>query len=295
MQPLIIELAMNGETKPTRNPHVARAPDAIAAEAIACIAQGAAIIHNHSDDPMLCGEAAAHRYAQGWAPVLAAYPDAILCPSNTGGRDPAERLAHLAPCARSGARMAALDPGSMNMVLSGGGIGTARVLSYVNDFDRIATILGVMREAGLAASIGIYEPGFLRATVAFHRAGLLPQGSFVKFYFFGGANYYDATPCIGFGLGPSAAALDAYLEVLGDSGLPWAAAVVGGCVVETGMAERAIARGGHVRIGLEDYAGPRQPTNADLIAEVAAIAQAAGRPLATSREAARILGLSSRI
>lgn len=294
MQPLIIELAMNGETQLSRNPHVSRRPEAIAAEAIACIDQGAALVHNHTDDPMLVGEAAAARYAEGWAPILAAHPDAILCPTNSGGRDPAERVAHLAPCARAGARMAAIDPGSMNMPLSGGGVGQARVLSYVNDFDRISMVLSVMREAGVAASIGIYEPGFLRAAVAFHRAGLTPPGSFVKLYFFGGANYYDAKPCIGFGLSPSAAALDAYLDIIGESDLPWAAAVVGGSVVESGMAELAILRGGHVRVGLEDYAGGRTPTNAELIGEVAVLASAAGRPLATPAAAARILGMPSR-
>ncbi|WP_174275259.1 3-keto-5-aminohexanoate cleavage protein [Sphingomonas bacterium] len=292
MQPLIIELAMNGETRPSRNPHVSRSPNAIADEAIACIDLGAALVHNHSDDPMLVGEAAAARYSEGWTPILAAHPDAILCPTNTGARDPAERLAHLAPCAKAGARMAAIDTGSMNMPLSGGGVGQARMLSYVNDFDRIATILAAMREAGLAASIGIYEPGFLRAAIAFHRAGLLPPGSFAKLYFFGGANYHDATPCIGFGLSPSAAALDAYLDIIGGSGLPWAAAVVGGCVVDSGMAALAIARGGHVRVGLEDHAGPRTPTNAELIAEIAGLARVACRPLATPAQAAKLLGMS---
>jgi 3-keto-5-aminohexanoate cleavage enzyme len=240
---------------------------------------------------MLVGEAAAARCAEGRAAILAARPDAILCPTNTGGRDPAERLAHLAPCARAGARMAAIDTGSMNMPLSGGGVGTGWVLSYINDLDRIATMLGVMRETGLAASIGIYEPGFLRATLAFHRAGLLPPGSFVKLYFFGGANYFDAQPSIGFGLSPRTAALDAYLDIIGDSGLPWATAVIGACVIESGMAALAIARGGHVRAGLEDYTGPRKPKNADLIAGITALARANGRPLASPAEAGEVLGL----
>lgn len=294
MQPLIIELAMNGETPTTRNPHVARSPEVIAAEAIDCIERGAALVHNHGEDPALTGEAAAAWYARSWAPILAAQPHAILCPTNTGGRDPAERIAHLAPCARVGARMAAIDTGCMNLPLSGGGVGEAKVLSYINDFDRIAATLSVMRDAGLAASIGIYEPGFLRAAIAFHRADLLPPGSFLKLYFFGGANYYDATPCIGFGLSPSAAGLDAFLEIIGDTGLPWAAAVVGGCVVASGMAELAIARGGHVRVGLEDYAGTRAPTNAELIAEVAAIARVYQRPLASPALAAELLGLPRR-
>ena len=42
-------------------------------------------------------------------------------------------------------------------------------------------------------------------------------------------------------------------------------AVLGGDVVECGLAELAIRRGGHVRVGLEDYAGPGEPSNLDLL------------------------------
>jgi hypothetical protein len=59
-----------------------------------------------------------------------------------------------------------------------------------------------------------------------------------------------------FGLPPTAAALDAYLELLEPSGLPWSVAVMGGDVVACGTAERAIRRDGHVRVGLEDWSGP---------------------------------------
>ena len=41
--------------------------------------------------------------------------------------------------------------------------------------------------------------------------------------------------------------------------LPWAVAVIGGDVVGSGLARLALERGGHVRVGLEDYAGPRTP------------------------------------
>lgn len=291
MNPVILELAANGETSPERNPSVPRLPQQIAVEAIALIDRGASLIHNHIDDSRLTGAAAAARYAEGWAPVLARHPDAILCPTLAGGSPDVATFAHFGPCAAMGARMAPLDPGSMNMPVSGGGVGEARIFSYINDFARIGSILEAMADAGLAASMGIYEPGFLRAAVAFHRAGKLPRGSFVKFYFFGGRNYADDAPGIGFGLDPTASALESYLEVLGDSGLPWAVAVIGGDVFATGMAKLAIARGGGVRLGLEDYGGERVPTNLALLAEVVDLCREMGRPPATAREAAAILGL----
>ena len=75
------------------------------------------------------------------------------------------------------------------------------------------------------------------------------------------------------------------------SALPWAASVIGGCVARTGLARLAIERGGHVRVGLEDYGGEDKPSNAALVAEVAEIAKACGRPIATSAQAAEILKL----
>lgn len=292
MSEVIFEVAINGETRKDRNPNAPRLPAEIAAEALACLSGGAGMIHNHIDDPLAEGDAAADEYGAGWAGVLARDPDAILCPTMAAAPDIAGRISHFARCKNEfGARMAPLDPGSMNMPLSGGPPGEAKVLSYVNSYETIAAVLEHLCKLGMGASMGIYEPGFLRAAVAFHRAGKLPPGSFIKFYFFGGLNYFDGRPCVGFGLSPSPAALDAYLEILGDSGLPWAAAVVGGCPLQSGMAKLALEKGGHIRLGLEDYAGDRTPSNRELLGELVALAASLGRSPAGSRGTARILGL----
>lgn len=290
--PLIIEVAVNGETRQERNPHAPRSPEEIAAGSIACLGRGAALLHNHIDDPFMTGEKAAACYGAGWSAVLAQCPDAVLCPTMAAGTSHADRISHFEDCAKlHGARMAPLDPGSMNMPLAGGAAGEAEVLSYINTYDEIETVLAMLTRLGMGASMGIYEPGFLRAATAFQRAGKMPPGSLVKLYFFGGRNYFDGENCVGFGLDPTSAALDAYLEILGDCGLPWAVAVVGGCVFETGIAEMAIERGGHIRLGLEDYAGERTPSNLELLDQVASLAVAKGRSLASSREAAAMLGL----
>lgn len=292
MSDVIFEIAINGETRKSRNPGAPRSPQEITAEGLACLAGGAGMIHNHIDDPMLEGDAAADEYGRGWAGILAFDPDAILCPTMAASADIAGRIAHFAACAnRHGARMAPLDPGSMNMPLSGGSATSATVMSYINSYESIAMVLAELGRLRLGASMGIYEPGFLRAAVAFHRAGKMPRGSFVKFYFFGGRNYFDGQPCVGFGLPPSASALDAYLEILGDSGLPWAAAVVGGCLIESGMAKLALEKGGHIRLGLEDFAGERTPSNRQLLGEVVDLARSLGRSPAGSAGTARILGL----
>ncbi len=81
--------------------------------------------------------------------------------------------------------------------------------------------------------------------------------------------------------------------MLSGSGLPWMVAVPGGDVSET-LAPLAIAAGGHVRVGLEDYAGARQPRNQELVAEIVALARRASRRVATPAETAEALGLSAR-
>jgi len=90
---------------------------------------------------------------------------------------------------------------------------------------------------------------------------------------------------------PTRASLEAYLTMLEGTELPWSVAVLGGDVVASGLARLAVERGGHLRVGLEDHAGPRAPTNEELVREAVRVAEAAGRPVATCGDAAALLGL----
>ena len=94
-----------------------------------------------------------------------------------------------------------------------------------------------------------------------------------------------------FGLPPTRAGLEAYLDLLGDAPIPWAVSVVGGDVGRSDVAQLALERGGHLHLGLEFYGGDRQPTNAELVGEAVALCERAGRPVATCADAAGILGL----
>ena len=59
----------------------------------------------------------------------------------------------------------------------------------------------------------------------------------------------------------------------------------------------AIATGGHVSIGIGDYAYPElgYPTNAELVEEITRMARQVGRAVATPAETRQILGIPSRI
>jgi uncharacterized protein (DUF849 family) len=291
--PVTIEAAINGVTSKQRNPHVPREPAEIAEDALRCLAAGAAIVHNHID-LLNSGREAAERYLEAWRVVLRERPDAIVYPTVGFGGGLDERFSHVPFLAESGlVRMSVFDPGSVNL----GGIGEDGLpggsfdFVYQNTFADIRHAARLCEEHSLGPSISIFEPGFLRTTLAYERAGKLPAGAFVKFYFGGDHDYLTGGSGVGFGLPPTPVSLDAYLHMLGGSKLPWAVAVIGGDVVRSGMAKLAVERGGHIRVGLEDYAGERTPSNEELVRQAVEVAGRAGRAVATCEQASRILCL----
>jgi 3-keto-5-aminohexanoate cleavage enzyme len=293
MAPLIIEAALNGGTPKSRNPHVPRSPAEIAADALACLDAGAAIIHTHIEGFAKTGDAAAAEYMAGWQPVLDARPDAIFCPTLSGGKSFDDRFGHMRTLARHGALMGIIDPGSVNLASHGDdGLPGALQFIYTTNHADIAGLMDLHAEARLGPSLAIYEPGYLRTVLAWHRAGRLPPGALVKLYFGGPYNFLDGKRSnVTFGLPPTPTALAAYLEMMEGCDLPWAVAVMGGDVTAAGLAQLAIEKGGHVRVGLEDWGGEGAPRNAELVGQVVALAGAAGRAVASCAQAAAILNL----
>ena len=99
---------------------------------------------------------------------------------------------------------------------------------------------------------------------------------------------------LGFGMFPTESCLNAYISMLEGTGLEWSVAVLGGDNVGSGFTRLALERGGHVRVGLEDfYAGPRTPTNTELLDELVSLCDEVGRPVASPSEARELLGLPS--
>jgi len=292
-QALIVEAAVNGVTSKSTNPNCPETPAEIAADAVACFRAGAAIVHNHNADFAVDGARAADLYLEAWRPVLREVPDAILYPTLGFGVGIAERFAHVEHLAKQGLRMSFVDTGSVNLgATDDEGLPGGTEFVYVNSFADIRHKVAVCEKYGLAPSIAIFEPGFLRTALAYERAGRMPKGAFIKLYFGAYRGYLGGRGRgAAFGLPPTARALDAYLELLEGSHLPWAVAVLGGDVVESGMAELALERGGHVRVGLKDYAGDRQPKNVELVAEIVALGRRAGRAVANPARAAELLGM----
>jgi len=285
----MVEVALNGLTAKAQNPLVPVAPDEIARDALACLDAGAAIVHTHPDEYAADPPRVAARYLEAWRPVLAKRPDAILYPTVGLGGEVESRYAH-EPLLAGAARMGVFDPGAVNLGMPVPEGPRALGVTYVNGFDDVRHQNDVCRAHRLGPSISIFEPGFLRTALSYWRAGVLAPGALVKLYF-GAAESGGPNDRLGFGLPPTRAALAAYREMLDGCDLPWAVAVLGGDVVGCGLARAALELGGHVRVGLEDYGGPRRPSNVALVGELAALAAEVGRPLATCSEAARMLRL----
>jgi len=139
------------------------------------------------------------------------------------------------------------------------------------------------RRLGVGMSVSIFEPGFVRFIQAYVEAGRLPRGALIKFYF--------GAPRAGFGLPPTRKALDAYLEMIEGTALPWLVSVQGGDVVGCGLAEYALELGGHLQIGLEPAMNPER-TNVEIVNEAAALVRKSGMRVATCAEARAIVGLA---
>lgn len=295
MDPVVIEVALNGQTPPERNATVPRDVDGIVEQGLACIDAGASIVHNHLPAHGLPAAEAAEQYLACFRPWLERDPGVLPMPTLGSGATVADKLHHVELLAGAGAlKIGFIDPGTMLLgYAEPDGTPSPHSFVYVNTFADMAWAIDQAHRCGLALHFAIFEPGFLRNVLSYWRLGRLTPGSFVKFYFGGESGYFARGKGVSFGLPPTVTALDAYLEMLALEGcdLPWFSAVVGGDLVRTPIARATIERGGHLRVGLEDHYGDRQPSNETLVREVVELCESLGRPVATPAQAREILGI----
>jgi uncharacterized protein (DUF849 family) len=287
--PVILEVASNGVTSRVQNPAVPREPKEVAEDALACFAAGASVVHTHTHEPALPPAEGAALYLEAYRPVLAWKPDALLYPTVAPGRSIEERYGHTALLAEARAiRCGALDTGSVNLgAAAADGWPIAMDFVYTNSPNDIRYMAEVCRRHRLGPSVAVFEPGFLRVVLAAEKAGALPPGTLVKLYFSAGGYLGSGEPV--FGAPPIREALDMYLAMLRGSKLPWAVAVIGGSLLDSEIARLAVERGGHLRVGLEDFFTAK--SNVDEVRRASALCRELGRPLASCAEAERMLGL----
>jgi uncharacterized protein (DUF849 family) len=292
MQPLIIEAAQNELMEKAEDPHVPYGPEEVAADAAGCVEAGASMLHFHARDAAT-GEqlwTSAETYADAMRRcfALGVPRDAVFYPTYEWISP--EKLAHVFALRRDPdvrLRLAAIDIGAVLLNRFEGRARGFERPEWGKVFTHRETIdfLERCRGAGLRVYSGCSEPGHLRHVAAYRELGLLEPPIALKFFTAEQAPY---------GLPPGPRAVEIYAELIGaifgSTPVTWFVHCYGPSILP--MAERAIALGGHVRIGLGDETfASSKPRNAELVARVDALARAAGRALASPREARGLLGL----
>lgn len=292
MQKLIIEARVNEYAMRKHNPHVPWTAAEIARDAVACREAGASILHFHAreENGAPCHDAA--RYADTIAQVHDVC-DLLVHPTlgaNTLTTSKEGRLAHVLEMAhdkRTRPDFAPMDMGSTNIDIYDAEakrfITTDQM--YLNSTDTLLYFAKEIRAAGLKPVAAVWNITYLRQVAAFYEMGLFDEPLYMGFAMTGDQIIagHPGTP----------EGLDAFLGCMPKNmNAVWSAINYGGSLM--GLAEKIIAAGGHIGVGLGDhpYAELGAPTNAQLIAKFADIARKHGRGVATPDETRKILGMN---
>jgi uncharacterized protein (DUF849 family) len=281
-RPIWLEAAINGSWGRGRQPGIPVAIDDIIADGIAAARAGAAIVHLHVYDERTGRQTDDWEvYARAIEGIRAredviVYPSIPIAGSGFAGSlvSASGRYAHLdALGARGLVEWGVVDPGSVNFIAAeeaaeGGFI-------YQNPGEHVREGLAIAARHRLHASFAIYEPGFTRAGAAL-AAGF--AGLPTPIYRFMFSDHFL------WGFPPEPWALDAHLALTARCA-PGAPTMIAGLRVDlSGLIDVAVARGVHVRVGLEDAAFGEPRTNAALVGEAAGRIARAGGALASARE-----------
>jgi uncharacterized protein (DUF849 family) len=255
----------------------------IVEEGIACVKAGASIVHAHAYDE---ASGTQTQDADVYARIIEgirSQVDAIVYPTipapglgaDAGTQSAQQRFAHVEALARRGLiEWAAIDPGSVNFALYDDLREDRPGFVYLNPEQDVRHGLGLAMRYGLHPSYAIYEPGFVRLGATLHWRESCPAPVY-RFMFSSGYT---------FGFPPEDYALTAYLKLL-DQVAPGAQWMVAGLQVDMlPMIPRAVAEGGHVRVGLEDASWGCELSNLQLVEQAARKITDCGSELATAAE-----------
>jgi 3-keto-5-aminohexanoate cleavage enzyme len=267
---IVTAAVVGAEVTREQSPAVPYTPAEIAAAAVSAAKAGAAVVHLHARWPDGRPSQDAVHFREIVDRIRGAGCDVVLQCSTGGavGMGVDERLGSLV----DGAEMGTLNLGTMNF---GDGV-------FVNARPDIVRIAGRLTERGLVPECEVYDAGMLDTLRWLLDKGHLAAPYQVQFVL---------------GVPGGMAASERNLRFLLD-GLPeqvhWSVAGVGRHQLP--MAELALRLGGHVRVGLEDNLyvskGVLARGSDELVERAAALASAAGRPLATPAQARAALGIT---
>ncbi len=289
---LIIEVRINEYEMRAANPNVPWTAQEIAEDAAACREAGAAIVHFHARTPD-GGAAFGEESYREVIGEIRGHSDSLIH-STLGGPDRVasaeDRVAHIISLVEAGYRpdFAPLDMGTTNVDSVDPATGEFRSdeVTYVNTTKTLRYFADTLNRLGIKPNMQIWNIPMLRWAEAFHRAGFVSAPLLLNFGLSDGG-FMATHPA-------TLRGLRAYLDFL-PAGVPceWTVTMGGGSILP--LAAAIIAEGGHLAIGLGDYHFSElgQPSNAELVSRLAAIAAEVGRELATPAETKAMLAIGS--
>jgi 3-keto-5-aminohexanoate cleavage enzyme len=284
---LIIEARINEMAKKGDNPNVAYTPEEIAADAIACAEAGAAVVHFHARNPDGSESSRVEDYRAAVTAIRARSD--VLIHTTLGrfqGAAADERLSHIEALAGNADErpdIAPLDMGSNNIdfwdpqakaFIRHGAV-------YLNTTPDLKQMAERLKAWGVKPQTSLWTVANARLMGAFVESGLIAEPVYAVCYL-AGDGFLAGHPA-------SSAGLRAFVENLPPARVEWS--VLGLQTDLTRLVPEIVALGGHVSIGLGDhpYAELGRPSNPDLVRQVAEMARAAGRDVATPQEARAML------
>lgn len=292
-RPVILTACVNGGRPDAAelNPGLPVSPQAIASAVAEAATMGAAVAHIHVRDPAtglpsndmaLWAETVGLIRETGTDILLnlSASMDGLLLLDDGAGFAPAAGTT-LRPVARRAAHVLSLGPEIGTIDCGTFALGQAIHVARIGDLREMARLY---LEAGVRAEVECFDFGHLEVARQLAAEGAFGSRPFMQICLGTGYGGAPATP----------AALAAMRERIPD-GTVWAAFAAG--EHNFWVMREVVARGGHVRAGLEDtlFDGTSRPTTnaAQLRAAVETVLSEGGRP-ATPTEARDILGVPAR-
>jgi uncharacterized protein (DUF849 family) len=295
MEKLIIQVRVNEGQMRGANPNVPYSPEEIAGQVVECWRAGASVVHWHAREPG-SGKASsdAALYCEA-ARLIKRQCDIILFPTLGANMLPTvpERTAHITEMAKDPATRPDCVPADMlttNMDLYDRGrrqFTGSRDRIYLNTTGMLQELCESMTAIGVRPVAMMWNIAGIRLTRAFIEMGLFREPLMCEFTVFGDG--FEE-----FGHPATIKGLEALVDFIPEgANWQWMLSTIGANPFP--LYAYAIARGGHVAVGLGDHPYPEfgHPTNAQLVERVVQMAGSMGREVATAAEARRLFELSN--
>jgi len=272
-----LEVSLNGPWGKQRQPGIPVTVQEIVEQGVACVKAGAAIVHAHAYDESTGKPKESVAVYAAIIEGIRSRVDAIVYPtvSNSVGLSAEQRFAVHEELARAGLlEWAPVDPGSVNIASYDELRGDREGFAYLNPESHLRHALGLAARYLFRPAFAIYEPGFARLGATLHWRSGCPAPIY-RFMF--STDYTFSFP-------PDDYGMTAYLHLL-DQVAPGAKWMIAGLGVDIlPLVPRAIAEGGHVRVGLEDASLGSTKSNLQLVEEAASVVAACAGELATATQ-----------